>query len=119
MWTHHTHGFAVYGFWGAILIIAILNNTYNYWWHTRASQSTSDIESHQQLTTSAKDNILMVANAWWKKNIIIPSMFGTKHRQLFYSFSIPTRMEALIVFAYWTLSLVLCAVNYRTFEGNF
>jgi hypothetical protein len=119
MWTHHTYGFAMYGYWGAILIIAMLNNAHGRWWQSRASRSTSDVEGRQALTLIANDNPLAIANTWWKKNFIIPPIFGTRRRQLYYNFSVPTRLEAIVIFTYWILSLMLCAANYRAFEGNF
>jgi len=113
-----TFRFAMYGFWGSILLIAMLSNGFNSFWHNRASRSISDIEASQSSTRPAKSSQAGRVSHWVKTNLIIPSLFGTKHRQLYYGFTVPTRMEAIIVGVFWPLSLILCAVDIRTFEGN-
>jgi hypothetical protein len=108
----------MYGFWGAILLIAMLSNMFNSLWNRRASRSVSDVEGSQGLTASAKRNPLITTAHWLRTNLIIPSVFGTKHRQLYYGFTVPTRMETIIIGLFWSISVILSSINFRTFEGN-
>jgi hypothetical protein len=108
----------MYGFWGSILLIAMLNNAFTSFSHRRASRSVPDVEGSDGPSTLAKQNLLGRAIHWFKTNIIIPAVFGTKHRQLYYGFTITTRMETIIVGLFWSLTFVLSCVNIRTFEGN-
>jgi hypothetical protein len=107
----------MYGFWGTVLLAGMLNNAFNALWHHRVSHSSRDAE---QAGGSNHRAVGPVFGAWhWiKTHVIIPSSFGTYHRRLLYGFSVPTRIEAFIIWAYWAISLILCAVNIRTFEGN-
>jgi hypothetical protein len=108
--------FAMYGFWGSILLIGMIRNAYNILWHSRSGRGSNDPEkSYPDAQTLTQTEI---AFHWLKTNFIIPTLFGTYHRRLWYSFAIPTRIEALIIIFYWSISIILCSVNFKTFEGN-
>lgn len=106
----------MYGFWGGILLIGIITNAYNALWHSRSSREISDSEeSHVSVPLSSPSG--KVAH-WIDSNVTIPTVFGTHRRRLWFSFAIPTRIEALIIGSFWSISIILCSVNIRAFEGN-
>jgi len=108
--------FAMYGFWGSILLIGIITNAYNILWHSRSGHETNDPEkSHPDTQTSSQTGTVL---HWLKANFIVPTVFGTYRRRLWYFFAVPTRIEALVITLYWSISIILCSVNFRTFEGN-
>jgi hypothetical protein len=106
----------MYGFWGAILMIGIIANAYNAFWHSRSSRVTTDPEKSQVATQPSSQTGKL--RHWVKANLIIPTVFGMYRRRLWYSFAVPTRIEALIIVSYWMISIILCSVNFKTFEGN-
>lgn len=106
----------MYGFWGIVVLSGILSNLVNSVWHTRVHRGK---EKHIEGET-ATNNESSATGIWRhvRQHVILPPIVGDKHRRLLYSFFVPTRIESFIIFAYWVISLVLCSVNYRTFEGN-
>jgi hypothetical protein len=113
MSAHHRYGFALYGFWGAILLAGIIVNICKAASSLRASRYSTDLEksSTPQYLPSKVWQLI-------KKHLILPTVFGSHRRRLYYGFSIPTRIEGFVIFLYWTCSLILTAVNVKTFEGN-
>ncbi|KAL7939228.1 hypothetical protein V8C35DRAFT_326351 [Trichoderma chlorosporum] len=120
--THTTYGFAMYGFWGGILIIGTLHRLITLFLESRLPPSSTDPEdtgtadSREKSATRAQP----FANLYSKirKHFVIPSALPPYHRQLFFGCTIPTRMESFVVFSYWVINFVLCCVNYRGFTGN-
>lgn len=106
----------MYGFWGGIILIGIIINAYNAIWHSRSSRETNDPEKSPSWAVPTSPTGKAVH--WINSNFIIPTMFGTHRRRLWFSFAVPTRVEALIIVSFWSLSIILCSVNIRAFEGN-
>jgi hypothetical protein len=102
---HHDHGFAMYGFWGGILFLGIINHAMT-WFFSRQSSPRS-----MPLFLKSTRNFI---NKWFT----VPFLYGNNHQRLRLGFAIPTRLVGLVVFVYWVLSIVLCASNYETFVGN-
>mgnify|MGYP006876460170 FL=1 len=55
---------------------------------------------------------------WIQTHLMIPSPLATTHGRHLLGFTFSTRVEALIVVGFWTISIVLSVVGYRTFPGN-
>jgi hypothetical protein len=108
----------MYGFWGSILLIAMLSNAINLFSHRQASRSVPDVEGSDGPSVPVKQSLIGKIHHWLKTNVLIPSIFGTKHRQLYHGFTVTTRMETIIIGLFWSLSIILSSVNIRTFEGN-
>jgi hypothetical protein len=112
----------VYSFWGAILLVGIVNRFATYVFGSYNSRKNADIEDaagiHAARRESTYFKILESPYHWLRTNLIIPAVYGSHHQQLFWWCSIPTRMEILVLVAYWTLSIVLCVVNIDVFYPN-
>ncbi|KAF2816982.1 uncharacterized protein BDZ99DRAFT_470052 [Mytilinidion resinicola] len=121
MWSHHTYGFALYGFWGSVLLLAMINRFINFVFHKRQSRVGTDPEHNAPLPNASSNKLLVPVYAvrhWIRANIIVPAAFGSHHQRLYYWFTVPTRLEAIIVFSYWAISIIFSGINYRTFIGN-
>lgn len=78
-----------------------------------------DIEGRDTSPTAKQSfGLFSSAHHWFRTNLIIPAAFGSHHQRLFYWCSIPTRMETLVVVAFWVLNLILCGVTYEIFYPN-
>ena len=107
----------VLGFMGVVLLTGIIQNMCNTFWHLRASRVVNDVEGSGQARSPLTG---LVANSWRsvRAHLVLPSVIATYRRRLLYGFTVPTRIEAFVVWAYWIISLILCSVNYKTFKGN-
>lgn len=54
----------------------------------------------------------------WAKHIVLPATFGYRHIQPWGWCTIPTRMQSILVFAYFALNFIFCAIDWREFPGN-
>ncbi|KAF2668145.1 hypothetical protein BT63DRAFT_414178 [Microthyrium microscopicum] len=97
-------------FWGSILGLGMLGKLTNSLWHLRASLQTREPEGHarphpiQRLYAKAKGLLYGY--------LILPPLFGSFHRRLLFGdFIMPTRIEALVIFAFWALNIMLCSVE--------
>ncbi|QDS77776.1 hypothetical protein FKW77_005259 [Venturia effusa] len=115
-WSNYTYGYAMYGFWGGIILIGIITNAYNSLWHSRSARESRDPEDSSS-SAGREPSTGRIAH-WVQSSLSIPTLFGTHRRRLWFSFAVPTRLEALIIVSFWALSIILCSVNIRAFEGN-
>ncbi|KAJ4862477.1 ferric reductase like transmembrane component domain-containing protein [Trichoderma breve] len=120
--THPTYGWAMYGFWGGILLIGMLRRLITYIVESRLSPLSTDPEdlgaadSREKPTAGTKSLAYMYSRI--RKHLTIPSGLPPYHSQLLFGCTIPTRIESLVIISCWILNFVLCCVNYRGFEGN-
>ncbi|KAF2502862.1 hypothetical protein BU16DRAFT_554894 [Lophium mytilinum] len=120
-WSHHTFGFALYGFWGGILLLAMINQFINVVFHKRQSRVSTDPEHNAPLQDSSSSKSLApihTVNHWIRANIIVPAPFGSHHQRLYYWCAVPTRLEAIIVLSYWAINIIFSCLHYRAFIGN-
>ncbi|RFU31402.1 hypothetical protein B7463_g4916, partial [Scytalidium lignicola] len=120
---HDRYGWAVYGFWGGILLIGMLNKLFTHLYNSRRTRITIDIEGNSPSRNSLPSGSgilspLKSAHHWVRANLVIPSSFGTRQKQLLYYFSIPTRLEGLVIFACYALNIILCSASYYVFWPN-
>jgi ferric-chelate reductase len=110
----------VYGFWGGILLIGIINRLVHYLlslWNVGASpdkEYTIEAQSNPRNPSTAYSKIYH----WVQTNFIIPPVFGSHYRRRLFSFTVPTRAETLVILAYYIYSIVACAVSYEVFYPN-
>ncbi|KAL2402655.1 Ferric/cupric reductase transmembrane component B [Exophiala dermatitidis] len=117
--THKRYGWAVYGFWGTILLIGILHRFYTHISNGRRTKSQGDVEDHGAKSRSKNStSIFSTAYHWARANLIIPAAFGSHHNRLLWGCTVPTRMETLIVASFWIINIVLCCVSYEAFWPN-
>ncbi|KAH6692727.1 ferric reductase NAD binding domain-containing protein [Plectosphaerella plurivora] len=113
--THTKYGFAMYGFWGGVLVFGMLYRLGHVLQQRRAGHSPDNESSNHGKPSS---HVLGQVNAWIRKHITTPSILPPYHTQSFFGCTIPTRLEFIVIYLYWVISIVLCAVHYRGFEGN-
>jgi len=110
------YSWAVYGFWGGIVLIGILNRIITLVLTSRHN-NRRDIEQHQPIAITT-EGPLGAIRRWTQTYLIIPAAFGSHHQRLLYACTIPTRAETIVVAAFWILSLILCCVTYDVFYPN-
>lgn len=54
----------------------------------------------------------------WAKHVILPATFGYRHIQPLGWCTIPTRLQSILVFVYFALNFIFCAIDWRLFPGN-
>jgi hypothetical protein len=81
----------------------------------RRHQGPADPESNQLFRRTPL--WFTKAKRFERTHLVIPAAYKSYHQRLYYRFNIPTRMETIIVSVYWTLNLVLCAMNFEAFYG--
>ncbi|KAL7926928.1 ferric reductase like transmembrane component domain-containing protein [Trichoderma austrokoningii] len=120
--THIVYGYAMYGFWGGVLVIGFLHRLITLVNESRLSSSSigpEDTGIADSRKKQAQNSGLFVSMySWIRKNLITPSALPPYRRQPLFGCTIPTRIEVFIVLSYWIVSFVLCCVNYRGFKGN-
>lgn len=117
------HSWAVYGFWGGLLVIGMASRLVSHLYNSRRSTIIADIEELEDSPSPSTRSSLLLApikatNHWLRAHLIIPAAFGTYHQRLYWGCSIPTRMETILISLFWILNFVLCAISYNVFEGN-
>ena len=106
---HHQSGFALFGFWGIVLGVSAVVNLLkisNISFHSLHTQSSRTVQIMHSMWT------------WIRVNLIIPSAFGSHHQRLLYWCTIPTRMESIVVIAFYLFTTYLSASHYRLISNN-
>jgi ferric-chelate reductase len=112
----------MYGFWGGILLIGIMNRLVTSFSKSRRLKAVHDIEEGRN--SSAKHGgglpgfILRAAYAWIRSNLIVPAAFGSHHNRPVLWMTIPTRMETIIIVTFYVMNFILCCVGYKIFNPN-
>ena len=52
------------------------------------------------------------------KHILLPATFGYRHIQPWGWCTIPTRIQSILVFVFFALNFIFCAVDWHEFPGN-
>lgn len=95
------------------------NNLYSHLYNFRTNLGTSDVEGGNaaqiQTRASPKRGPMHRTCNWWCAHVAVPGILPRRHKQLVWGCTVPTRLEGLVVAAFWILSIVLCAVNYGPF----
>lgn len=112
---HKQYGWAMYGFWGLVLLGAMISRALS-----RRSfgpeDSAVDIESSAPAVR--RDGSKRGTTSWLQAHLILPAAFGNHHRRTVWACSIPTRLNTIIVVAFYVLNFVLCCVTYKIFYPN-
>lgn len=113
----------MYGFWGGLLLIGMINRLVTHFSVARRMKNATDVEVGNASTNSKGNRTGPIAlfksiHYWLRAHVIIPAAFGTHHNRPFYWNTIPTRMETIIVVAFWVMTFILCCVTYHIFSPN-
>jgi len=106
---HHQSGFALYGFWGIVLGISAIANLLK-------SSNVSTLSPHPQSSRTVQ--FMHSVWRWIRVNLVIPPAFGSHHQRLLYWCTIPTRMESIIVTAFYIFTTYLSVSHYRLISNN-
>lgn len=107
---------AIYGFWALTLLVGMTQKAWATFVAEKPFEHSSDLERATSILESAPKAGTL--SRWINTNLIIPTAFGTRHQRPRWACTIPTRMETLIVAAFWILNLILCCVTYEIFWPN-
>lgn len=127
LWTHHTYGFALYGFWAGVILLGIASNCWITWTSRQRGRRLwliHDEEEGQRDRRFSESHGLLLAPFHWlvhqiRTHILVPATLGTYHQRLFYWCTIPSRAETIVVSSFWVLSTVLACINYKTYPDNY
>lgn len=111
------YGHALYGFWGGVVLFGIIRKVWQLFYVSRVSKPRSDTESQGSKNAGSRAILPESMGYWSRTYLTTPSAIGTHRARLFYWCTIPTRIEALVVVAYWVLSLVFVSVGYVYYTG--
>ncbi|KAH0288442.1 FRE family ferric-chelate reductase [Aureobasidium namibiae CBS 147.97] len=106
---HHQSGFALYGFWGVVLGVSAIANLL-----ISSNMSTQSPHTQSSRTVQLMHSIWR----WIRVNLIVPPAFGLHHQRLLYWCTIPTRMESIIVTAFYMFTTYLSVSHYRLISNN-
>lgn len=88
--------------------------------HRRQRRVERVLESNVYPLMRSLDDMPLVGTGlhWIQTHLMIPPPLAASHGRYLLGFTFSTRVEALIVVGFWTLSIVLSVVGYHTFPGN-
>ncbi len=113
---------AMYGFWGGLLLIGIVNNFVSHVLQSRRLKvTTNDEESRSSQPKIVRSGPFAFANSahhWLRSNIIVPAAYGSHHSRPWLWSTIPTRMETIVIVSFYVMTLILCSVSYFIFSPN-
>jgi hypothetical protein len=115
---HMEFGWAMYAFWGTILLVGILNHACSHFWSVREPSLVDAEQGRKPSDRAASRSIGNVLPQWLHKYLVLPPLFGSRRQERLWTFAVPTRLETIIIFSYWLLNLVLCCVTYEIFWPN-
>ncbi|KIW82734.1 hypothetical protein Z517_01977 [Fonsecaea pedrosoi CBS 271.37] len=117
----HAYGWAMYGFWGGILLIGIINRLITSFFQSRRLKAMDDVEEGQNSSVKRRDELpgfIKFVYDWIRANLIIPAAFGSHHSRPVLWMTIPTRMETIIIVTFYVMNFILCCVGYKIFNPN-
>ncbi|KAK6379383.1 hypothetical protein LTS17_006301 [Exophiala oligosperma] len=116
---HARYGWAIYGFWGGLLLVGIINRFITHFTQSRHINVSSDLEGGEISKQSNSVTAISSIHHWFRAHIIIPATYGSYHsRPLLWS-TIPTRMETIVVSCFYVMTFILCCVGYYIIYPNF
>ncbi|KAJ5826477.1 hypothetical protein N7447_003240 [Penicillium robsamsonii] len=119
-WSHHAFSYIGYAYWGGILSLGMVYRLSDWLFYRRQRRAERALESNMYPLIRLLEHIPLVGTClhWVRTHIMIPAPLATTYGRHLLGFTFSTRVEALIVMGFWTLSIVLSVVGYRTFPGN-
>ncbi|TVY39053.1 hypothetical protein LOCC1_G005612 [Lachnellula occidentalis] len=92
----------VYGFWGGILLIGIINRLVTVLLSTRSSRASNRQRAIEaQSAPRSHSTGFSKIYRWFQANLILPPAIGTHHQRHVFGFTMPTRIMTLIIIAYY------------------
>ncbi|KAE8153198.1 FRE family ferric-chelate reductase [Aspergillus avenaceus] len=113
VWTHTAFGLSGYAFWGVILTVATLHR---FTLHIILFNGVR-INSSRLHSLRIVYKFLLHIYHWLQTHVITPGPLPSRGRRVL-CWTFPTRIEALIISAFWLMSTILCFICYRLMSGN-
>jgi hypothetical protein len=108
------------GFWGLVLLVGILRRSFGYIF-ANCDQLSEIVDPESRLTnrpTGTNRKIINRCNAFLRKYIFLPAMFGFRHQESFGWYTVPTRGEGMVVSVFVALNIIFLSVSYTAFTGD-
>ncbi|KAJ6006301.1 hypothetical protein N7451_004245 [Penicillium sp. IBT 35674x] len=119
--TNILYGWGLIGYWGGVMFLGMVWNASRWLYYLRFNKTTSkDIELPNGVSSRGLTLPKSIATLrhWIRLHLVVPATIGSYHQRLFWWCNIPKRLDSLIVFGFWALSIILGCVGYGTFSGN-
>ena len=112
------YGWAMYGFWGLALLAGMFNHAITHFSSSKTFKNVDTEVATRSGGMKKRYNPLQSAQLWAQKYLTIPPLFGSYRQERLWTCAVPTRLETIVLAAYWILNLVLCCVTYEIFYPN-
>ncbi|PQE09594.1 ferric reductase transmembrane component 4 precursor protein [Rutstroemia sp. NJR-2017a WRK4] len=102
-------------FWGGILFLGIVVKTWQNFTSSRDQALVPGKKAQGLLAPTSKLKHMV------STYVTTPALFepSSKHHvQLFWGFTLPTRLDFIIIFLFWAVIIVISCVDYQSFSGN-
>lgn len=116
--TNDDCSWAMYGFWGIVLVTGMLNRLFALivQWTSRNTHGNTEAASERQVLSS-KSSFSGIRRLV-RQHIILPAVFGYRHQVAWGWCTVPTRIQSFLVFAFVGLNIILCSIRYSSFDNN-
>lgn len=104
---------ALYGYWGLVILIGMSNRAIQALRHRR-SRHTLDLIKGESCGRHSSSPIAK-AGVWIRRHMLLPLAAGNRREA---PFTVPTRLEGLLIALYVAMNFAFCFPGYHTFEGN-
>ncbi|PYH42285.1 ferric reductase family protein [Aspergillus saccharolyticus JOP 1030-1] len=113
VWSHYAYGLLGYAFWLCILALGILQRLGH---HITQSQM---VQTSYRTSPGLRTLCLPVQKLchWVQVYLVVPHPLRSNGRKVLW-WTFPTRLEAIVVLAFWILSIIVCTASYRLIPNN-
>ncbi|EFW99861.1 serine/threonine-protein kinase [Grosmannia clavigera kw1407] len=117
---HHAYyTYALYGFWGAILLFGMAQNAVRQMAERRRGHGRADLGGSQGRPATARPGLVGRVAALADKHFVTPSLLPPFHQRRLLGCTIPTRAVGFVIAAYWIVNFILSCLHYRVFAGDY
>ncbi|KAI0077231.1 hypothetical protein K474DRAFT_1707531 [Panus rudis PR-1116 ss-1] len=123
MHMHHTFGWSMYVLAGGIVFFGVVNRLMAFLVHRLLSNGPLPVDAEHSAAivgkgTSPNTGLFNKVHNLCAKYILLPATFGYRHIQPWGWCTIPTRLQSILIFIYFALNFIFCAIDWRLFPGN-
>lgn len=120
---HHTYGWSMYVLAAGFVFFGVVNRLTALVVHRYLAKRPlpNDAEHSAALVgkgVAPNTGLFNKAHNLWAKHVTLPATFGYRHIQPWGWCTIPTRLQSILVFVYFALNFVFCAIDWHIFPGN-
>ncbi|KAL1297967.1 hypothetical protein AAFC00_006475 [Neodothiora populina] len=115
---NHAHGYALYGFWGGIVLLGALHQLWQLWHLRTCTPETSNTNERGTIALRRYPAFIETLRHWSRTHLQTPPAFGKHHARLLYWCTIPTRLESVVILAYWIITIILVGTDYVFYSND-